>query len=121
MLFCHSDTHGIASRSRVSIPLVSDCGERPRYSRRMQAWKGWPDRIRTAKKAAGMTWADVAEKVGVEEPTIRHWLNGTRNLNLEDFFSLCAAVKADPQTILFGKDSLPGDVRNALAGILKNS
>ena len=69
-------------------------------------WKLWPDRFRQHLKRHGLTQAGLAEGLDdkVTPGTISHWLTGRRDINLTDFFSLCASAGADPAKILFGGD-----------------
>lgn len=66
----------------------------------------WGTRFREYVRAKKWKWAKVAEMTGWTEPTIRSWTNGTRKINLDDFFILCRKTKADPAEILFGGSTL---------------
>lgn len=106
----------------LSIPFVSDRNLCSGYYQRMlEDWRGWAERLRAHKKAHHMKWALVAERMELEESAIRHWLNGTRQINLVDFFRLCKVMEADPQYILFGDSTLDNDQKKALAMLLKGA
>lgn len=77
-------------------------------------WLEWATRFREHVRDRKLRWAKVAEDAGVSEPTIRSWLNGHRKINLEDFFSLCGAVDADPVRILFGRPLFTKRLQDAL-------
>ena len=77
-------------------------------------WKLWGQRLRTHMKEQRLRPVVVASRVGIEEPTLRSWINGNRQINLSDFFRLCAAVKADPRQILFGSVGLSAEQKQAL-------
>lgn len=77
-------------------------------------WKEWGSRLRAHMKEAGVTQEALAEKMGVTQGAIAHWLKGRREINLAVFFELCAKAGADPQRILFAVPSV-GD----LAGLRK--
>lgn len=79
-------------------------------------WQGWGKRLKVHMKASGITQEAVAEKLEVTQGAIAHWLGGRREINLEDYFKLCIAAKADPRLILFGDE---GDVR--LAEVLREA
>lgn len=58
-------------------------------------------------KTAGVTQEALAEKMGVTQGAIAHWLKGRREINLTVFFELCQKAGADPQRILFAQPSVP--------------
>lgn len=62
--------------------------------------------------------------LGMSESALRSWINGNREINLTDFFRLCAAIKADPRQMLFGSPALSAEQRQALgevvASVLEN-
>jgi transcriptional regulator with XRE-family HTH domain len=61
---------------------------------------GWGPRFRYALKAKGLTVADVAEKIGRAESSVRSWLNGNREINLSEFVELCASARLEPAAVL---------------------
>lgn len=80
-------------------------------------WAGWGQRLRAHVKEKRIPWEKVAARVGesgVAISTVRSWLNGTRDINLVDFFALCKAAEADPAAILFGVSSLTPEQRQLL-------
>jgi transcriptional regulator with XRE-family HTH domain len=121
----HLDTYGISGLRRSAIPIVSDaCRETP-YDSRMppkkapklgpkpkatEAWESWGSRMRAHIKRRGLKWNQIAELMemnGTSGSGIRHWLNGTRSINLREFFQLCTVVDADPAIILFNGPCFP--------------
>lgn len=99
------DTYRIALVQRLSTHTVSDAWRAPPYYRRMpyrDVWKGWPARFKAHYRKHHMRASDVAEKLAITEAALRHRLNGTRQVDLAEFFAMCAAVEANPLEILFG-------------------
>ena len=79
------------------------CAPMPKHT-----WKQWGARFRQAiaDKPIPVRQAVVAERLGVADSTLRSWLNGSRDINLVDFFRICAAGDVDPRQILFeGQES----------------
>ena len=64
-------------------------------------WRGWGKRFRAECADRGLNLAMVAERLDLAESTLRSWTNGTREINLADFFRLCNAADVDPKSILF--------------------
>lgn len=69
-------------------------------------WTRWRDRLREKKADARMSDGKIAEAMSVSRQTVNHWLTGRNEINLTDFFRLCAAIKADPCEVLFGLRSV---------------
>lgn len=61
----------------------------------------WGARFRLYLKDKGSSLAKVAERLGRAESTLRHWTNGTRDINLAEFLELCGAAGIDPAMVLF--------------------
>ena len=121
--FLHSDTYGIVCRQPRSIPCVSDGGGGGRYhllmAKSTDPWATWGRRFRDHVKKKGWTWARVAEMTEWSESTLRSWTNGTRSINLVDFFALCKKTEADPALILFGTSTLNSGQRELLRNVAK--
>lgn len=121
VLIAHSDTHRIALRPDKSIPDVSDGLDAPNYPSGMATnnrWLDWGMRLRAhVKERKDVSWTKIAEKLDTTEGAVRHWCNGTRDINLKDFFRLCEVAEADAPQILFGRVSL-GDVQKKQLGEL---
>lgn len=62
---------------------------------------GWGPRFRQLARAKGLNLAKLGETLGLTEGALRHWTNGTREINLTDFIRLCTAADLDPALILF--------------------
>jgi transcriptional regulator with XRE-family HTH domain len=86
----------------LSIHIASDAHARRVYPRLMpkRTVLGWGPRFRYALKAKGLTVADVAEKIGRAESSVRSWLNGNREINLSEFIELCASARLEPAAVL---------------------
>jgi hypothetical protein len=82
-------------------------------------WTNWPDRFRAHLARHTIYQAGLGEYMTpkVKPATISHWLTKRRNINLKDFFQLCAAAGADPVKILFGGD-INAVARKQLSSIL---
>jgi transcriptional regulator with XRE-family HTH domain len=115
--FVHNDSYGIKQSFYKSTPPVSDFGDKERYIAYMpqiDTWKSWGRRFRIQIKEKGKNLAKVAERMDLAESTIRSWTNGTREINLSDFFRLCEAGGVDPAHVLFGKIGISAEQRKAL-------
>lgn len=66
----------------------------------------WGVRLRRHIKATGKSMGEIAELMDVTEGALRHWLNGTRKINLSEFEQLCAVAEADMAVILVGRPAL---------------
>lgn len=77
-------------------------------------WESWGTRLRAHLKKKKSNLAKLAEKVERSEPTLRSWTNGTRQINLVDFFYICEAAEADPAIILFGTALLSQEQSKAI-------
>lgn len=123
MRFGHNDTYGIEQSQAKSIPLVSDLLLRCLYAIEMaksSEWKSWGERLKYHLKASGSSLAKLAERMPnrdgepMAESTLRSWTNGTRRINLEDFFELCRRAEADPAVILFGHPVMTDNLKQQL-------
>lgn len=84
-------------------------------NKRSDQWRGWPTRFKSHLREFKQKHADISKKLEISEGALRHWLNGTRKINLEDFFRLCDAANADPVLILFGPmPSMTEDMKRRL-------
>lgn len=64
-------------------------------------WRNWATKFREECRRRELSLAQVAERLDMAESTVRSWTNGTREINLSDFFRLCAVAEIDPQGVLF--------------------
>lgn len=65
--------------------------------------KRFTERFYLLKKTEGLTQEALAEKVGVTQGTIGHWLNGRRSPDsLEDYEKLASALGVHPAELLYG-------------------
>lgn len=116
----HTNTIGnfLASRNyyATSVPLFT---LRP-YPLGMD-WQGWGKRLKAHMKTAGVTQDALAEKMDVTQGAIAHWLSGRREINLNDYFKLCALAAADPRAVLFGETIPSTSVINELRELITSS
>lgn len=59
-------------------------------------------RIRQARKVKGWSQNDLAKKCGISMSFLGHIERGTRIMSLETFVSLCTALDADADALLWG-------------------
>lgn len=65
--------------------------------------KRFNERFSYLKRTDGITQEWLAEKVGVTQGTIGHWLNGRRSPDtLEDYEKLASAIGMHPAELLYG-------------------
>ena len=78
--------------------------------------KDWGKRFRAHMKLHGLSQEALAEQIGRTQGAVGHWLRGRNQINLDEFWELCAAAGADPKLILFGTDDtkLVSEIRQAL-------
>ena len=68
----------------------------------------WQDRFLVFMESRELTQTEVARRLDMTQGAIGHWLSGRREISLTDFFRLCAAAGANPQSILFGEPAANG-------------
>lgn len=98
------DAYSIDRLPTLSIPIESHRSNTPAYIPRMakrKVWQDWGARFRTECRLKGTSTRALSEKLGLAESSVRSWLNGTREINLSDFFLLCDTAGIDPATVLF--------------------
>jgi transcriptional regulator with XRE-family HTH domain len=84
------------------------------------AWSEWGKRLKAHMKVEGISQEKVGEHFDVTQGAVAHWLSGRREINLSDFFKLCAFVRADPRRILFGETEAVAVLSN-LQTVLKEN
>ena len=57
-------------------------------------------RLADAIKQSGLTHTDIAQKIGVKQPTVRQYLSGRAMPALDTFARLCQALDVSPEYIL---------------------
>lgn len=86
-------------------------------------WRSWGTRFKKHAYAKNHTLESLAETLGRNASSLRHWTNGNRQINLSEFFELCAAADVDPALILFGAPIIDEDTRaridKALRGVFE--
>lgn len=90
--------------------------ERVLHTARMA--EAWRERFRQQfyklKHAEGLTQETLAERVGVSQPTIGHWLNARRTPDtLEHYEALAKGLKVTPQWMLYGIETIPSNEEDA--------
>lgn len=88
----------------MSIPYASLDVRNPPYPVGMpkkSEWRHWGARFRNETGRKGVSTRNVAEKVDQAESTVRSWINGTREVNLTDFFRLCDAAGIESALVLY--------------------
>lgn len=62
------------------------------------------NRIRDARKQAGLSQTDIAKALRISPAAVNHWEQGfSKNIRLEHFFALASLLKQDPQWLATGK------------------
>jgi transcriptional regulator with XRE-family HTH domain len=64
------------------------------------------DTIATIRRRLGLTQADLAERLNVEQPTVQRWESGTREPNMTKLADIASALGVDPGD-LFGAGFVP--------------
>lgn len=83
-------------------------------NRNNDIWQSWGRRFRNALKEKGTSLGKCAADMGQAESTLRSWTNGTRQINLGDFFRLCYTADLDPCLILFGAPLMSQELRESI-------
>lgn len=66
------------------------------------------DRIKLLREAQGLTQQQLGELCGVSKSAVSQWEDGTTtDIKLIPFLKLCAALKTDPQYLVYGPDRAP--------------
>ncbi len=76
------------------------------------------ERIRTARKGAGLTQAELAEKAGVAAITVHQYESGKRQPRIEHLVSIAAALGVHPLYLLDGIDENGDAVQQAVKSFL---
>lgn len=61
---------------------------------------GYLDRMAQLRKQRGMTQGELAERLGVEQPTIQRWESGKREPKFEQLFEIAAALGVEPGSLI---------------------
>lgn len=61
---------------------------------------GYLDRLAELRKRKGFTQSTLAERLGVEQPTIQRWEAGKREPSFEQLFHLAAVLDVEPGALL---------------------
>lgn len=61
---------------------------------------GYLDRMTELRKRKGWTQGDLAERIGVEQPTVQRWEQGKREPKFEQLFKIAEVLDVDPAALL---------------------
>lgn len=61
---------------------------------------GYLDRLAGIRKLRGFTQATLAERLGVEQPTVQRWETGKREPDLAQLFALAEALDVEPSALI---------------------
>lgn len=61
---------------------------------------GYLDQLSRIRKIRGLTQMALAERVGVEQPTIQRWERGKREPSFEQLFALASALGVEPAALI---------------------
>lgn len=61
---------------------------------------GYLDRLAVIRKQKGFTQGTLAERIGVEQPTIQRWEAGKREPSFEQLFELARVLEVDPSALI---------------------
>ena len=82
----------------------------PIYSYAMNDWR---EIVRMHMEGRLLSVAVVADKLGITEGGLRHWLNKTRTPSIDQFIELCAAIDLDPCIALCAQLSAMDRIKKA--------
>lgn len=82
-------------------------------------WQNWGKRFKEMAQDNGHSLASLADPMDRAESTLRSWTNGTREINLSEFFELCAAAGVNPSQVLFGGIPMNEETRQHLSKALQ--
>jgi transcriptional regulator with XRE-family HTH domain len=68
---------------------------------------GYLDRLAELRKRRGFTQATLAERLGVEQPTVQRWEKGKREPDFEQFFQIADVLGVEPSALLTGSATVP--------------
>ena len=83
----------IQNVSRLSIPFVFPTIGGWIYHQEMNNWR---QTVKNKITDRGESVGTVADRLGMTEGGLRHWLNGTRTPSIDQFLDLCAKLGLNP-------------------------
>lgn len=86
----------------------------PRYPMPM----GYLDRLARLRKAKGFTQSTLAERLGVEQPTVQRWEAGKREPSLGQLFELARILDVEPGNLIGDTSAAPLGPRLFIKGIV---
>ncbi len=72
----------------------------PDFAARHHMPMGYLDKIAQLRKRRGWTQGDLAERVGVEQPTVQRWENGKREPSFDQLFALARVLEVTPASLI---------------------
>lgn len=93
MLMARQYTETVFGRNtKMDVPL--------RFANGQDIPMGYLERLSEIRKRKGMTQGALAERLGVEQPTVQRWESGKREPSFEQLFALAHALDVEPSTLL---------------------
>lgn len=80
------------SNTNLAIPLKFATGK--------NIPMGYLERLAEIRKKKGLTQGQLAERVGVEQPTIQRWEKGKREPSFDQLFQLASALDVEPASLI---------------------
>lgn len=68
---------------------------------------GYLDRVAELRRRKGWTQGDLAERLGVEQPTVQRWESGVREPKFEQLFALAKVLDVPPAYLLDNDMAVP--------------
>ena len=69
-------------------------------SRHTDRYKSLQDALRGARKAAGLTQAQVGDRLGRQQSFVNKYESGERRLDVIEFLDVAVAIESDPVAML---------------------
>lgn len=82
--------------------------------------ESWQARFKAHMKAKGLTQETVAERLGMTQGGVGHWLTTRNEISVANFLRLCRAANADPQVILFGSAPTGSELLDEIKKLVKS-
>lgn len=79
----------------------------------------WAARFDAMRKDNGVDIEKLSGLLGKTPAGVRHWLNGHRQITLQQFLDLCGYARVDPVNVLFGMRYVPVEAWEKIQGAAK--
>jgi len=73
------------------------------------AYQTFLDVLISARKEAGVTQVELAQRLGKPQPWVSNIERGIRRVDVIEFIAICRAVQADPQVVFQEIEKKTGD------------